>query len=330
MKLLLKACFASIGPDGSIRAKDLQERDMPYLAEALDGIEIEGVRFLVSWLGDSLEIIMEGEELSQEIRANYIEKLYLPVPQILFKCPEARLTANILNKFLRRANKILGREPCNRREPLPANMVLIRDAEELMTSDIKEAIRAYLKSNRIFDLAGEKQLIEVVQLVAGIPWGEGRTIQEVLITKKVGTCTGKHLVLQACFDELGINYRPVICTFFWGEQKIRYPENLRTILSEGEWEHGHNFVQIKKEGGDYMDVDITWNPKLKLYGFRTFPENWDGKSSFIGLDKIHRRWNGVDMESKKKELIESLELKLRERRELFLREFIKWVESISR
>lgn len=129
MKLLLKACFASIGPDGSIRAKDLQGKDMPYLAEVLDGTEIDGVRFGVSWRGNSLEIIIEGEGLSPEIKANYIEKLYLPVPQITFKDQEAKLTANVLNKFLRRANRVLGREPCNRGKALPANMILIKDAE---------------------------------------------------------------------------------------------------------------------------------------------------------------------------------------------------------
>ncbi len=131
MKLLLKACFASIGPDGNIRARDLEYGDSPYLAEVLDGIEIDGVRFNTSWQGDFLEIVMEGENLSREIKPNYIERLYLPVPQILFKEPEARLTANALNKFLRRANKILGQEPCNRGREIPINMVLIKDTEKI-------------------------------------------------------------------------------------------------------------------------------------------------------------------------------------------------------
>jgi 2,3-bisphosphoglycerate-independent phosphoglycerate mutase len=129
MKLLLKACFASIGNDGNLRGRDLEDQDSLYLAEVLDGIEIDGIRFLVSW-GPGLEIRMEGE-LSEEIRPNYIEKVFLPVPQISFKDPEARFTANVLNKFLRRANKALGQEPCNRGKNLPANMVLIKDVEAL-------------------------------------------------------------------------------------------------------------------------------------------------------------------------------------------------------
>ena len=131
MKMLLKACFACIGPGGNLKGKDLQDRDSQYLAEALDGIEIDGVRFTASWKPEALEIEMVGEELSEEIKPNYIERLFFPVSQIVFKNPEARFTANVLNKFLRRANKILGQEPCNRGKFMPPNMVLVRDAELL-------------------------------------------------------------------------------------------------------------------------------------------------------------------------------------------------------
>jgi len=130
MKILLKACFACIGPEGNLRGKDLQDRDSQYLAEVLDGIEIDGVRFTAFWKPGVLEIEMEGEELSEEIKPNYIERLFLPVPQILFRDPEARFTANVLNKFLRRANKALNQEPCNKRKMLPINMVLIKEIEE--------------------------------------------------------------------------------------------------------------------------------------------------------------------------------------------------------
>ncbi len=199
-----------------------------------------------------------------------------------------------------------------------------------MSFDSKTAIKKYLEENKIGQLGKKSQLITVVKLVAEIPWSEGRTIEEALKTKKVGTCTGKHLVLQACFDELGIEYRPVVCTFRWGEQGIMYPKNLRAILEEGEWEHAHNFVQIKKENGKYADIDITWNSKLASCGFKTFPTNWDGKSVFAGIDNIIQRWDGADAESKKKEITNSLAPNFKERRERFLSEFIKWVRMINK
>ncbi len=189
-------------------------------------------------------------------------------------------------------------------------------------------INNFLKVNGIFDLDKENQIVQTAKLIAEFPWGESRTIEELLVTKKFGTCTAKHLALQACFDILGVKCHQVVSTFKWGEQKINYPDELKKILSDGEWDHGHNFLQIEKDNGWKIDIDITWNSKLKEYGFMTFPTNWDGKTSFIGL-KINQRWDNVDMKAKKIELIESLSSELRDRRDYFLELFIKWVHSIN-
>jgi len=198
-----------------------------------------------------------------------------------------------------------------------------------MEQQNKDLVNAFLGRNGVYALPKPERLAAAVQAVAGIPWGEGRTIEEVLATKKVGTCTGKHLVLQACFDELEIKYRTVVCTFRWGEQGIIYPAYLKSILAQGEWEHGHNFLQIGKGRDKWADIDVTWNPGLAPYGFRTFPVDWDGLTSFVGLDRVIRRWDGADIREKKGGLIDSLSPELRVRRELFLRAFIKWVDSIN-
>ncbi|MDH4358852.1 MAG: hypothetical protein OEV37_02845 [Candidatus Berkelbacteria bacterium] len=180
------------------------------------------------------------------------------------------------------------------------------------------------------ELDGRSKIIEVVRRTAEIPWGEGRTIEEVLDTKKVGTCTGKHLVLQACFDKIEVRYQTVVCTFKWGDQTILLPENLKNILREGEWEHGHNFIQIKNEKEQWIDADVTWNSKLKPYGFETFPLAWDGQTSFVGVRNIISKWEGRNIAEMKKELIESLSKEMRERRENFLKGFVEWVASINK
>jgi len=205
----------------------------------------------------------------------------------------------------------------------------INDFMKKESDSSEEHIRTFLKENGIPGLDKNEQLINVVRLVADIPWGKGRNIEEVLVTKKVGTCTGKHLVLQECFDQLGIRYKEVICTFRWGEQGIRFPDDLQSILNKGEWDHGHNFVQVEKDDGTVVDIDITWNQGLRKYGFLALPENWDGKSSFIAV-KIKERWDNTDMKAMKIKLIESLPPKIRERREKFLKGFIKWIDSVNK
>ncbi|HCI04151.1 MAG: hypothetical protein QF755_01835 [Candidatus Peribacteraceae bacterium] len=169
--------------------------------------------------------------------------------------------------------------------------------------------------------------VSATKAVAEIPWGKGRTIEEVLQEKGVGTCTGKHLVLQECLEELGIEFRPIVCTFKWEDQGISFPDNLLSLLKIAPWEHGHNFVQIKNSNDEWIDVDITWDPPLESYGFKVLPTDWDGQTSFLGVKTI-TRWDGIDMKQKKKELIEGLSEEQEIAREEFLNSFIDWIASL--
>ena len=188
-------------------------------------------------------------------------------------------------------------------------------------------ITKFLAKGDYAKLAGNAQLQKLVCDASQIPWGEGRTIEEVLDTKHVGTCTGKHLVLQACLDALKIPYRVVVCTFRWSEQNIQLPTELEEILKEGEWDHGHNFLQVLNDDKQWIDVDVTWDPQLKAYGFLTFPEDWDGNTSFIGLHSMIQRWDDADAEVKK-QWINALTPEMKERREKFLHAFFTWIASL--
>ncbi len=188
-------------------------------------------------------------------------------------------------------------------------------------------IQDFLHKEGISALNGTEQIIRLTHAVSAIPWGEARAVEEVL-TENVGTCTGKHLVLQACFDALGIEYQPVVCTFHWGKQQINLPSHLQGILDEGEWVHGHNFVQIRNDEGEWIDLDVTWDPSLAAHGFLALPGSWDGNASFVGLHSMINRWDGVSIAEKKEELIGSLSTEHKERRERFLKEFIQWIDSL--
>lgn len=153
-------------------------------------------------------------------------------------------------------------------------------------------------------------------------------MEEVLITKKVGTCTGKHLVLQAALELLQIPCRPVVCTFRWQDQGLRLPHHLQHILDTVTWEHGHNFVQIQNENGHWMDIDCTWDKALSPYGFRSFPSDWDDKTAFVGITHIVERWDNVSIADKKKELIDQLSSEQRSAREKFLQDFFVWIASL--
>jgi hypothetical protein len=196
--------------------------------------------------------------------------------------------------------------------------------------DTSAGIAEYLRAKGIYDLSDSERLQALVHCVAEIPWGEGRTVDEVLRTKKVGTCTGKHLLLQACLENLGIPYKSVVCTFRWGDQNLKLPPSLRDILAEGEWEHGHNFVQLIDSSGDYLDVDVTWNSALRPFGFRVLPDDWNASDPFVGVTNIIQRWDGVSVHEAKSRLMQLLEPQVLERRERFLAQFTRWVDTINR
>lgn len=169
--------------------------------------------------------------------------------------------------------------------------------------------------------------MKLMRSLSDIPWGEGRTIEEVLVTKKVGTCTGKHLVLLACLEVLHIPCRPVVCTFRWQDQGLKLPNNLQDILKTTTWKHGHSFLQVQNSKDDWIDLDITWDPALASYGCPSLPTDWDACTSFIGVKKNIDRWNNVSITDKKKELIDQLTPEQRAARSTFMQGFFAWIKS---
>lgn len=169
-------------------------------------------------------------------------------------------------------------------------------------------------------------LIQIAHDVAQIPWGEARTVDDVL-KHGVGTCTGKHLLLQQKFDEAGIEYRPVVCTFSWRDQQITFPDHLQRIIDATEWYHGHNFVQVHINGR-WIDLDITWDPPLATYGFLSLPDTWSAAEDFVGVRTMRERWNDASITEKKSELIAALTDEQRQERERFLGEFVAWINSL--
>ena len=135
VKLLLHACFGSIDLNGNLAGKGMTDPDIPYLAEVIDGIEIDGVKFSSSTNDDELRIVMEvigfsNFQLSTHVTPNYPGKVSV-VKQIIQKSPEAKPTASVLNKFIRKTNKILSKEPCYRQKRHPPNIILFKEIEEI-------------------------------------------------------------------------------------------------------------------------------------------------------------------------------------------------------
>ncbi len=128
-----RANFAALDHEGILidRRAGRDETGLDELVSKLDSIEIDGIRFyLERALGHRVAIVMrrmDGKALSWNVEGNDPKKVGVAVKQIAAKTPNAKITASALNKFLRKANKILDSHPINRKRQVPANAILIRN-----------------------------------------------------------------------------------------------------------------------------------------------------------------------------------------------------------
>lgn len=109
--------------------------DVSGFARELDGIEIEGVRFIVApGTGHRVGVVMRGKGLSAQVSDADPHvggvKPHRPVP--LVDSPEARFTADVLTRFIATAHEVLSKSRLNQERVargLPAaNYVLLRGA----------------------------------------------------------------------------------------------------------------------------------------------------------------------------------------------------------
>jgi len=105
------------------------------LIKSLAGIKIDGVKFLIKEsYGHRVGLIMRGKGLSSNISKGDPKKAGVKAKKIvpLDKSKEAEFTAEVLNKFLEKAHRILKEHPLNKKrkkqELLPANYLLVRGA----------------------------------------------------------------------------------------------------------------------------------------------------------------------------------------------------------
>ena len=127
----IRANFATLDPSGTLtdRRAGRDETGLEELAERLDGMEIDGVKFSCKKSsGHRLVIVLSGKNLSDSIVPNDPKRVGVAVSQVTAKAQEAKFTASVLNKFLYRANKLLSQHPVNKGRKIPANTVLIRNA----------------------------------------------------------------------------------------------------------------------------------------------------------------------------------------------------------
>ena len=132
--LAFRANFATVDGSGIVvdRRSGRIDQDTSELADSIS-MEIDGVTFQVkSGVEHRAALVMKGEGLSDRITDTDPHESGKPVGAVKAEVKEALFTAEVLNKYLEKAGKILDKHPFNmkRKEAgrLPANVLLLRGA----------------------------------------------------------------------------------------------------------------------------------------------------------------------------------------------------------
>lgn len=133
----LRGNFATMQEGEIIDRRAGRVENPQVLIESINGLEINGVKFLVKTAKEHrVGIVMRGKGLSAVISDGdpHYGKGEAGFRKIkaLNKSQEAKKTAEVLNKFLEEAHQILKNHPFNKERKLPANCILTRGASSVV------------------------------------------------------------------------------------------------------------------------------------------------------------------------------------------------------
>jgi len=133
----LRGNFATLDNGEVVDRRAGRIKDTSKLIAAIDGMEVDGVRFYVRSAGEHrVGIVIKGKGLSSDISdsdLHYVQKAKgRGEVKALSNTKEAQFTARVLNDFLNEVYRILKDHPENQKRDLPANCILTRGASETM------------------------------------------------------------------------------------------------------------------------------------------------------------------------------------------------------
>lgn len=147
-----------------------------------------------------------------------------------------------------------------------------------------------------------------------------------------GTCSGKHYLLRALFEELGFKTRIMMCPhFFTPQNTAHFPVGLRRQTIVGSIPDIHTFLRIEM-AEEWIDVDATWPLKAGSLGFAVNLDLQPGVNMEIACQPIDTLEipEGMEPQAFKERLIAAHCHGRQDQRERFIEDLSGWLsESTS-
>jgi len=167
-------------------------------------------------------------------------------------------------------------------------------------------------------------------LVRDMPYRRASTRDpEVTIAEWRGTCSGKHILLQALFEELGAPATMILAPHEFTEQNAPWlPPALLEEVRRAPVPDVHNFLRVQPAfEADWMTVDATWPREAGALGLPVSEDLVPGHDMVIAADpiEVHHVPPDADPTEMKQRILDDFSPDQLTRREAFLAELMEWL-----
>ncbi|MDA0351157.1 MAG: hypothetical protein O3A10_02965 [Chloroflexi bacterium] len=151
----------------------------------------------------------------------------------------------------------------------------------------------------------------------------------VTIAEWRGTCSGKHILLHALLEELGLAATMILAPHEFTEENSPWlPPALRERVRRAPIHDVHNFLRVRPDiDADWMTVDATWPLGALDLGLPANAEFIAGIDMQLAADpiEIHHVPPDADPMTLKQRILADLPSDELARRETFLADLIDWL-----
>jgi hypothetical protein len=171
----------------------------------------------------------------------------------------------------------------------------------------------------------------IYHAVRKIPYGSvGERDPLRVIEGKMGSCSGKHMLLRDLLREVG--YRAEIITMFTMFNRgmpshQAMPEDLRRMIEYEEICDYHHYVRVRDDSR-WLKLDATWHDALIPFGFAV-NHAWKGEGDTkLAATPLREYPDAEDLAALKADLVAQLAPDQREKRDVFFRRLTEWMMTL--
>jgi hypothetical protein len=186
------------------------------------------------------------------------------------------------------------------------------------------------------DLLGADEPVDAARaftLVRDMPYRRASS-RDPLVTAAewTGTCSGKHYLLQALLEELGLATMLIVCTHeFTAENSPWLPPELLAQLDDGPMPDVHQFLRVQSNpnapDGGWVTVDATWPLAAGALGLPVNEEWEPARGMQVAADPIELFHTppDIDPQTYKEQIIEREIGDQAARRDRFIEALSDWL-----